>query len=584
MWHLVNNKYSDEFVPSWLTEFFHSWPHVSYRGFEKYSSTFNPEDPKYIQTLIFWGAIPVLWLLASLLFVILYGTCHCCKNRKRRAHPAPNRQKKTQCLKWMIITLALLSAAFVGGGLYGNETTATGVQHLVQSAQDVNSTIDTTEKEITTIYNGITVDLKDKVDSLEKIFQEPIANLTRQRMLQEETQALQSMVGCAGKNVSQIDAAYSNNLDLSRPTTEVQYYETIRWGGFIGVFCFELIICLVVLCGACTGKRCSLISSAILCVIGMVIVWCLAAAETFVTLGVSDFCADPDTFIFKQAKMSTDLTDEFLKYYMKCGQTASPFSKDLSSANTDLALAGTTLDKIASLSKGFYPRAEPVVAQAKTALNSVTTSVLTLSGNLDCATSGVHKDYITSLHSVCYDSVIGITIMLLSAMLAGLLFTLVILCTINLNGRLPKRKIPYAVDQEDPFLPPNDNTATLERYRRNMDPPSPRQDNRPAPLPSDHRARPISLSSSLQGYSHEQGLSSSNQAWPVPRQQGTSSGWGGATGAGPSTSSNQPPVRHEGYDSPPPSYTLAMSRDNQRRNAENGQHQQQARLSSGSIV
>ena len=41
--------------------------------------------------------------------------------------------------------------AFVGGGFHGNETVASGVQHLVQSAQNVNQTIDTTEDEVSRI-------------------------------------------------------------------------------------------------------------------------------------------------------------------------------------------------------------------------------------------------------------------------------------------------------------------------------------------------------------------------------------------------------------------------------------------------
>ncbi|XP_038066024.1 protein tweety homolog 1-B-like isoform X2 [Patiria miniata] len=501
MWYLVNFKYADEFVTFWLTEFFHNWPHVSYLGFEKISSTFEPWELKYVQTLIFWAAIPVLWLLASLLVLVIYGTCQCCKNKKRRAHPVPNREQKTKCLKCGVIFMVLLCAAFVGAGLYANETTATGVQHLVQSAEDVNSTIKTAEGEISKIQTGITVDLAGEVKELEDIFRLPSSNASRQRMLQETTQVLKSMLAKAGGNVSHISEEYSNGLDLSGAITDVQYYETFRWLGLIGVFCFELVICLVVLCGAFTQSRCAHVSSAILCLTGMVIVWCMAGADMFVTLGISDFCADPDVYIKREAKMKAGLSDAFLDYYMTCGQTLSPFSKEVSLANTNLALAGTTLDRIASLAKGYYDNAGPKIAEAKTTLDSVTSSVLTLAGNLDCTSSGLHKDYVTSLYAVCYDSVVGLTVMLLSFVLTGLLYTFTIFGAIKLIGRLPKRKLPYAVDQEDPFLPPNDNTATLERYRRNVEPPPRRQDNPPVTLPSDPRARPTSLVGSVHGYS-----------------------------------------------------------------------------------
>ena len=49
MWHLIGFKYAEEYVSFWLTEFLHSWPHIAYQGLQKYSSTFDPDDAKYVQ-------------------------------------------------------------------------------------------------------------------------------------------------------------------------------------------------------------------------------------------------------------------------------------------------------------------------------------------------------------------------------------------------------------------------------------------------------------------------------------------------------------------------------------------------------
>ncbi|XP_033631025.1 protein tweety homolog 1-A-like isoform X1 [Asterias rubens] len=598
MWHLIGFKYAEEYVSFWLTEFLHSWPHIAYQGLQKYSSTFDPDDAKYVQTLIFWGAIPILLLILSLLLVIVYGICQCCKNGKRQGHPVVNRPRRTSCLKWIIITLALLTTAFVGAGFYGNETTASGVQHFIQSAENSNETIENAEQEIHNISNDLTVILAGEVEQLELLFRTPIKNTSIQHELERLTQVLKHMVNDAATNVSAINSAFSNDVNLGVVISEVQYYETFRWLGFVGVFFFELIISLMVLCGACTRNRCSLICSAMLCTFGVLLVWCLAGAELFVAMGLSDFCVNPNPFIIKEAEKNGHISNDLINYYIQCNKTAAdPFSQGLSSANKYLVLAGSVLDEIFSQSKGYYDQTNITAAQ-KT-VSAIISDLQMLTANLDC-TTGIHKDYTTSLYDVCYDVVIGVTFMLLSAVLSGLLFTLILVCSISYVSKMQRRKIGYAVDQQDPFLPPDNPTATLERYRRNVEPTRAVVNETPPPIPSDHRARPVSLSSSLHGYrpqtrspkpsdarnvftflqdGHDPGPSTA-QGWSVSQRGGvTSSGRGAA-----STSNNQPPVSPGGYDSPPPSYTLAMSRDNQRRNPENRQRQAQARLSSGSLV
>ena len=49
MWQLIPYYYSDNYVEYWLTEWFHSWPHITYDGFKTYSSTFDPEDKTYLE-------------------------------------------------------------------------------------------------------------------------------------------------------------------------------------------------------------------------------------------------------------------------------------------------------------------------------------------------------------------------------------------------------------------------------------------------------------------------------------------------------------------------------------------------------
>lgn len=49
MWFMVQNLYLEEYTPNWLAKFVHSWPHISYKTFTSYNSSFAPNNDKYVE-------------------------------------------------------------------------------------------------------------------------------------------------------------------------------------------------------------------------------------------------------------------------------------------------------------------------------------------------------------------------------------------------------------------------------------------------------------------------------------------------------------------------------------------------------
>jgi len=54
----------------------------------------------YVQSLVFWAGVPVVWMLVTLLIIIMYFCYRCCQREV---------EKSTPCIKWAIGILALLS-------------------------------------------------------------------------------------------------------------------------------------------------------------------------------------------------------------------------------------------------------------------------------------------------------------------------------------------------------------------------------------------------------------------------------------------------------------------------------------------
>ena len=83
--------------------------------------------------------------------------------------------------------------------------------------------------QIHNISNNLTVILAGEVEQLELLFRTPIKNTSIQHELERLTQVLKHMVNDAATNVSAINSAFSNDVNLGVVISEVQYYETFRW-------------------------------------------------------------------------------------------------------------------------------------------------------------------------------------------------------------------------------------------------------------------------------------------------------------------------------------------------------------------
>lgn len=55
-----------------------------------------------LQALVFWAALPVLWLLVTLLIFLMYFCYRCCQKE-------PDKKRKGTCLPWAMAVLALLT-------------------------------------------------------------------------------------------------------------------------------------------------------------------------------------------------------------------------------------------------------------------------------------------------------------------------------------------------------------------------------------------------------------------------------------------------------------------------------------------
>nr|XP_054762714.1 protein tweety homolog 1-B-like isoform X1 [Lytechinus pictus] len=568
MWQLIEHSYSQSYSVFWLAEFFHSWPHISYNGLKKQDSTFDPSNKKYVESLIFWAAIPILWLLLTLVVSLFFSCCLCCK-RRRSVDPGQPRPS-VKCPQRFLIIAGFICLGILGVGYYGNETAAIGIHHFVNSANGINKTVTTVDYKISKIEDDLENIIPSEVASLESDLRSTVTNQTALDIMLEMTDSLTQSSKMAAGNLSEITEKISlNGLDTSLLISRIDYYDYFRWMGMVLLLTFQLVTCLFVLLAASRSSRYLLVLSSILSIVCILMIWCLVGAELFIEVGLGDLCVAPDQYIMTEAGKTSLISPDVLDYYLKCTDSIiNPFSSSITEANNDLASAHKSVTSLEDMVKEYSPSSQTYIDAVEVTLTDVTGNTQQVTALVDC--TGIHKDYITALHGICYNTIAGVGFLLLSGIVLGLLITLILCMSSTLAARIARRKINYEVDQEDPFLPPPTSTATLERFRRrNQDEPV-----RVTPPP----LAPIS---------------------PTTTRPHSQHGFGPFDMANNRPSGRTSYVSHQrdsyledtvtpsrgNYDTPPPTYTMAMRRDGNRRTPDRSSREEssnQNRLSAGS--
>lgn len=532
MWFMVKNLYREEYRPIWLAKFIHNWPHISYKTFTKKDADFAPDDEEYVETLLFWAGMPIVWLGVCIVALLLFSCCLCMK----RNQPVSIRKRITR-LKWWLIFTILLCVGAIGVCFYGNSTSATGIHHYINAVEEANSTLADIHSEVTSVNNemrsaGITT------QDLQREFSSCTNNQTAKATLDRLSQEIQDATMHITSNITKIQEKLDGDLidSLLQSSSSIRQYHFWGWSIFIGLLLLDLLLCLYVI--FCTGKliRGGIILGCILLIIAFTLVWIMTGAELFVAVGLSDLCFNPNPYMLHEGSKH-GLEEDVVKYYIECRQTTSdPFEKMFADSQRDLLQVQNNKDQISKLcSKSEAAKA--ILNDLQEILDSSTKGFNQLHVSANC--QQLNGEYKLAIFGLCYNGLSGLGFQLLCGTILGMLWLVAICQGTLLASRLGRRKMNYDADQEDPFLPPREGTATLERYSARRDQAS----------TSGLSRRPISSTSQSSNALPHFPVIISNRGSSLVSQ------------------SNNVSVP----DDLPPSYTLAISRD--RPNQRNGNRQ-----------
>lgn len=447
---LVREGYNVSIVADW----FHRIPHFDIHLHFLKNTTFDPYDNEYLESLGILVAIPGFWLILTLLFFLIFFLCRCCDANTKK-------KRKLTCCKLCLFLFAVISCGTISVGIVGNMLSHQGVIKVQNSTRDLANVLDDVKRNTHSIQEALQSLVDLDVDELLKLLESPLVrNATMKSLLVDHLYATKRNVTKGIKKVAEINSKVER-LNFGFIPSNIEKVEQIRWPSTFAILGTLILVCLILIWGICHHSRCVLILFSVLGLLSLVVCWVFTSIYLGICVAGSDFCLDPQPFVYKQVSGVVETT--IASYYLECDNSiTNPFRKQIKDEQRALENMDFSILEVSNICD-FYcniPDVRRLIVRIKDDLGRAHGMLQEIQQLAQC--ERVHQDYISMLDSSCKEVLEGVSLMLISAAAAGFCFTLLVLCASHTWINIRKsRPLPIdAPDESDPFLPPPSTTST----------------------------------------------------------------------------------------------------------------------------
>uniref|UniRef100_A0A2I2YIE1 Protein tweety homolog n=1 Tax=Gorilla gorilla gorilla TaxID=9595 RepID=A0A2I2YIE1_GORGO len=369
------------YAAPWWVSLLHRLPHFDL-SWEATSSQFRPEDTDYQQALLLLGAAALACLALDLLFLLFYSFWLCCRRRKSEEHLDAD----CCCTAWCVIIATLVCSAGIAVGFYGNGETSDGIHRATYSLRHANRTVAGVQDRVWDTAVGLNHTAEPSLQTLERQLAgrpEPLRAVQRLQGL------LETLLGYTAT----IPFWRNTAVSLEVLAEQVDLYDWYR-------------VCL-------------------LGVLALVISWGALGLELAVSVGSSDFCVDPDTYVTKMVEEYSVLSGDILQYYLACSpRTANPFQQKLSGSHKALVEMQDVVAELLRTVPWEQPATKDPLLRVQEVLNGTEVNLQHLTALVDCRS--LHLDYVQALTGFCYDGVEGLIYLALFSFVTALMFSSIV--------------------------------------------------------------------------------------------------------------------------------------------------------------
>lgn len=366
------------------------------------------------QSLGILGSIPAAWLILTLLVLLIYLLTRCCDRK-------PRPSKSISALKVTLAIVSILCCAAVGLGLYGNDDLHNGISQLLSEGQKIDQLGAQIRNQTENIERQLRIQAENQLTDIRDVFDQPTSNMTGVK----EAMALYDFA--KNNNTAAASAAADIRLPFQKiylkPTITLgEKFEAVRWPVTMAILSLLLVLCVILLVGVARHNRCALIAFSVCGLLAVIASYLMASIYLSTSVALGDFCIAPEKFIEDRA--SSELSKEILRYYTSCERArANPFTQRLREAKHAIEDMRNTLSTLKTRATGLYPKKalDGKFSSLIHQVNEADKLITALTHLVDCGT--LHTHYLEGARALCNVGLLGLTLMLASAVLAGLLLT-----------------------------------------------------------------------------------------------------------------------------------------------------------------
>lgn len=318
----------------------------------------------------------------------------------------------------------MLCCGAIGLGLYGNDDLHNGLTHLLAQGRQVEALLTAVKNHTLAIQVALVDRVSKQLTELRDIFEGPISNQTAAMTLIKKVDNISSIIDGAAQATRDI-RQFLGAVTLAPTLTMGDKLEAIRWPLTMGVLSVLLVLCVILLVGVARHSRCALITFSVCGLLAVIASWLLASVYLASTVALGDLCVAPEKFLASEA--SPWVPPEVLLHYTHCeAARANPFTRGLREAKQAMEHTRKELAIIKQPAVELFRNTglEPKFSLLVTEVNAGERLITSLTTLVDCR--ALHAHYIEGTRGLCNIGLLGLALMLLSSILSGLLFTVLV--------------------------------------------------------------------------------------------------------------------------------------------------------------
>lgn len=368
------------------------------------------------QSLGILGSVPAAWLILTLLVLLIYLLTRCCDREHR-----PSRS--ISALKVTLAVIAVLCCGAIGLGLYGNDDLHNGLTHLLIQGKQVETIVSEVKNRTSTMVS-INERITRQLTELRDIFEGPTANVSAAMNLQKRVDNITATNERAAQATNDIRGIIAK-VTLIPAISLGEKIEYFRWPITMGVLSVLLVLCVILLVGVARHSRCALITFSVCGLLAVISSWLLASIYLASTVALGDLCIAPDRYLASEA--APLIPPEVLLHYTHCETSrANPFTQRLREIKQALDTIRREQSILKPMASDLFRTKELGIKFSflLTELNNAESVVSKLHTLLDC--KALHSHYVEGAKGLCNIGLMGLALMLLSSVLSGLLFTILV--------------------------------------------------------------------------------------------------------------------------------------------------------------